>query len=115
MGIRRAFKWCRTKGPAQRQRTSFCACARGGGGRCVLIVSCTEDSRRLVARPAFRGRARICVVSMLVVFAVWLVTAASATAFTANGSAKQVYATGLAPNAQVSLLKQSGAIVYTQN
>jgi predicted acyl esterase len=81
----------------------------------VLIVSCTEDSRRVVAGPAFRGRARICVVSILAAFAVSLVAAASATAFTAQGSAKQVYATGLAPNAQVSLLKQSGATVYTQN
>jgi predicted acyl esterase len=50
-----------------------------------------------------------------VAFAVWLVTAASASAFTAQGSAKQVYVTGLAPSAQVSLLSSSGAIVYTQN
>src|SRR5207245_8712637 len=48
-------------------------------------------------------------------FAVWLVAAASASAFTAQGSAKQVYVTGLAPNAQVSLLSSKGATVYTQN
>lgn len=40
---------------------------------------------------------------------------ASALAFTAEGSAEQVYATGLAPNAQVSLLSPKGATVYTQN
>ena len=52
---------------------------------------------------------------MLAAFAVWLVTAASASAFTAQGSAKQVYVTGLAPNAQMSLLNSSGATVYTQS
>ena len=66
-------------------------------------------------RSALRRRARIGVISALVAFAVWLVTAASASAFTAQGSAKQVYVTGLAPNAQVSLLNSSGATVYTQN
>jgi uncharacterized protein len=50
-----------------------------------------------------------------VAFAAWLVTAASASAFTAQGSAEQVYVTGLAPNAQMSLLNSSGGIVYTQN
>jgi len=42
-------------------------------------------------------------------------TAASASAFTAQGSAEQVYVTGLAPNAQASLLNSSGGTVYTQN
>jgi hypothetical protein len=50
-----------------------------------------------------------------VAVAVWLVTAASASAFTAQGSAKQVYVTGLAPNAQMSLLNSSGATLLTQN
>ncbi|HEV2922595.1 MAG TPA: CocE/NonD family hydrolase [Solirubrobacteraceae bacterium] len=49
------------------------------------------------------------------VFAVWLVTAASASAFSAQGSVKQVDVTGLAANAQMSLLNSSGATVYTQN
>lgn len=48
-------------------------------------------------------------------FVAWLVMSASASAFTAEGSAEQVYATGLAPNAQVSLLSAKGATVYTQN
>jgi uncharacterized protein len=60
-------------------------------------------------------RARISVISTLVAFTVWLVVAASASAFTAQGSAQQVYATGLAPNAQASLLNSSGTTVYTQN
>ncbi|HEY4428374.1 MAG TPA: CocE/NonD family hydrolase [Solirubrobacteraceae bacterium] len=42
-------------------------------------------------------------------------TAASASALTAQGSAKQVYVTGLAPNAQASLLNSGGGTVYTQN
>jgi predicted acyl esterase len=68
-----------------------------------------------VAGSALRRRARIGVISTLVAFAVWLLAAASASAFTAQGSAKQVYVTGLAPNAQMSLLSSSGATVYTQN
>jgi predicted acyl esterase len=52
---------------------------------------------------------------MLVVFAVSLVTTASAFAFDAQGSVEQVYVTGLAPNAQMALLNSSGATVYTQN
>jgi predicted acyl esterase len=47
-------------------------------------------------------------------FALWLVSVASASAFTAQGSVKQVDVTGLAPSAQVSLLR-SGATVTTQN
>ncbi|HEY4895245.1 MAG TPA: CocE/NonD family hydrolase, partial [Solirubrobacteraceae bacterium] len=42
-------------------------------------------------------------------------TVASASAFTTQGSAKQVDVSGLAPNAQMSLLNSSGATVYTQN
>ena len=61
-----------------------------------------------------RRRARIAGISALTSFAVWLVTATGAFAFTAQGSAKQVYVTGLAPNAQMSLLSSSGATVYTQ-
>jgi predicted acyl esterase len=63
---------------------------------------------------ALRRRALIGLIPTLVVFAVWLVTAASASAFTAQGSVEQVYVTGLAANAQMSLLNWSGATVYTQ-
>jgi predicted acyl esterase len=40
--------------------------------------------------------------------------AATAT-FSANGSAEQVYVTGLAPEAQASLLTSAGTVLYTQN
>src|SRR5665213_3255558 len=39
---------------------------------------------------------------------------ASAPAFSAEGSAEQVYVTGLAPNARMSLFTPSGTILYTQ-
>jgi uncharacterized protein len=41
--------------------------------------------------------------------------AASASAFSAHGSVEQVYATGLLPGAQMSLLNSRGATVYTQS
>ncbi|MGO9487450.1 MAG: CocE/NonD family hydrolase [Solirubrobacteraceae bacterium] len=52
---------------------------------------------------------------MLVVSAVWLVTAAAASAFSAHGSVEQVYVTGLAPSAQMSLLRANGETVSTQS
>jgi uncharacterized protein len=55
------------------------------------------------------------VIAALGVLALWLVAAASASAFNAQGSVKQVYVTGLAPNADVSLLKATGTTVSTQN
>jgi uncharacterized protein len=61
-----------------------------------------------------RDRTRIGAVSTLVTLAVWLLAAAGASAFTAQGSVEQVYVTGLAPNAEVSLLSAGGATVYTQ-
>jgi predicted acyl esterase len=76
-------------------------------------MSCAGEGRCLVAGSALRRRAPLGV-SALVAFAVCLVTAASASAFTAQGSVEQVDVTGLAPNAQVSLLKKS-ATVDAQN
>jgi uncharacterized protein len=55
------------------------------------------------------------VVFALLALAVSLVSATSASAFTAEGSAEQVYAVGVAPDAQVSLLSSKGATVATQN
>src|SRR5881275_2388082 len=43
------------------------------------------------------------------------VATAAAPTFTATGSAEQVYVTGLAPNAQMSLLTSKGTTLYTQN
>jgi uncharacterized protein len=49
-----------------------------------------------------------------VVTAVWLVAAATASAFSANGSVEQLYVTGLAPSAQMSLVRSNGETVSTQ-
>ena len=76
------------------------------------MLSRAEQGRRFVS---LRRRARIGGLSTLAMLAVWLVAAASASAFSAHGSAKQVYVTGLPANAQASLLNASGATVYTQN
>jgi predicted acyl esterase len=62
-----------------------------------------------------RGRLRIGVVATLVASALWLVSATSASAFNVQGSAEQVDVTGLAANAQASLLNSKGATVSTQN
>jgi predicted acyl esterase len=78
-------------------------------------VSYAGEDRRLVAGSALRRRARICTISALLVFAVWLAAAASASAFSANGSVEQVYVTGLAPSAEASLVNHKGEVVYSQN
>ena len=57
---------------------------------------------------------RIAVTTALMVLVVGLVSAAAASAFTVQGSVEQVDVTGLAPNAQASLLSKSGATVSTQ-
>ena len=79
------------------------------------VVRRMGEGGRFVPGLAVRRCARITVISTLIAFAVWLVTAASASAFTAQGSAQQVYVSGLGPNAQMSLLNSSGATVQTQN
>ncbi len=73
----------------------------GGGGR-------------FVAASVLRCRARIGAVATLAATAVWLVAAASASAFSAHGSVEQVYVTGLAPSAQMSLVRSNGETVSTQ-
>ena len=57
---------------------------------------------------------RITALLALTTFLLWLVAAASASAFTVQGSVEQVDVTGLTPNAQMSLLSKSGSTVYTQ-
>jgi predicted acyl esterase len=83
----------------------------GGDGR---LVGGAGEGQRLVAGSALRARARLGVIATLAAFAVWLIMAAGASAFNAQGSAEQVYVTGLAPNAQVSLLRKN-ATVSSQN
>jgi predicted acyl esterase len=58
--------------------------------------------------------ARIRALLVLVAFSPWPVVAASASAFTVQGSVEQVDVMGLTANAQVSLLSKSGTTVYTQ-
>jgi hypothetical protein len=55
--------------------------------------------------------------SLVAALAVGLIASAAASAapgFSAQGSAEQVYVTGLAPNAQMSLLTTTGTTLYTQ-
>jgi uncharacterized protein len=85
---------------------------RGGGERSV--VGRVVGSGRLLAAAALRRRALRGVIPALVVLAVWLVTATAASAFSAHGSVEQVYVTGLAPSAQMSLLRSNGETVSTQ-
>jgi predicted acyl esterase len=56
----------------------------------------------------------VAVAAVLAAFGVFA-GASAAASFTATGSAEQVYATGLAPNAKASLVNAKGKTVYTQN
>jgi uncharacterized protein len=62
-----------------------------------------------------RRRTRTAVATVFVLSAMWLIGAATASAFSAHGSVEQVYVTGLAPEAQVTLLAPKGVTVATQN
>src|SRR5271169_6257776 len=73
-----------------------------------------SQRRRLVAASALRRRAGIVAVAMLSAAALCFVTAAAASAFKAEGSVEQVYATGLAPGAQAALVGPKGETVSTQ-
>jgi predicted acyl esterase len=75
-------------------------------------MSGSEDVGRV--RRVVSGARRIGVVCAIVALVV-AVTAASASAFTVQGSVEQVDVTGLAPNAQASLLNAKGATVATQS
>jgi uncharacterized protein len=79
------------------------------------VVGGVAGGRQVVRASAVGRRALIGVVPALVMLAVWLVTAASASAFSAQGSVEQVYVTGLAPGAQMSLLGKKGETVATQS
>jgi predicted acyl esterase len=79
---------------------------RRGSGR--------SGASRCVTASAFRRRVRIGALTTLAAVAVLLVTVATASAFSAHGSVEQVYVTGLAPSAQMSLLRSNGETVSTQ-
>ncbi|MHB8241889.1 MAG: CocE/NonD family hydrolase [Solirubrobacteraceae bacterium] len=57
---------------------------------------------------------RRALIGIMLVSVVWLVMAATASAFSAHGSVEQVYVTGLAPGAQMSLVSKNGETVSTQ-
>jgi predicted acyl esterase len=84
---------------------------RGDGRPAVARV---RRGSRLAAASALRRRALLGVIPTLIVLAAWLVPAATASAFSAHGSVEQVYVTGLAPSAQMSLLRSNGETVSTQ-
>src|SRR5262249_9172173 len=75
---------------------------------------CVGDGGRLAMASALRRRARIGGVATVAATAAWLVTAVAAFGFSAHGSVEQVYVTGLAPGAQMSLLRSNGTTVSTQ-
>src|ERR1700753_1628762 len=74
---------------------------------------CTGDAGHVVEAPRLRRRALRGVLPVLVI-ALCLASAATASAFTARGSVEQVDVTGLAPGAQMSLLRSNGETVSTQ-
>jgi predicted acyl esterase len=78
-----------------------------------LLAEPAGSERRVARASALRRRARIVAVTTLAA-AVCLVASATASAFSANGSVEQVYVTGLAPGAQMSLLRSGGETVSTQ-
>jgi predicted acyl esterase len=79
------------------------------------VVSAKGEGRALAAGSAGGRHLRAWVICVVLALVVPLGTAAGASAFTAQGSVDQVYATGLAPSAQASLVKATGETVYTQN
>jgi uncharacterized protein len=70
--------------------------------------------RPVLAASALGRRTRIRAVVALATVAIWLIAAAAASAFSAHGSVEQVYVTGLAPGAQMSLVRANGETVSTQ-
>ena len=63
------------------------------------------------------SRLRVCVVvcaGVLVFMSMTASGAGAATTFSARGSVEQVYVTGLAPNAQMSLLNGAGTTIATR-
>ncbi|HEX3911380.1 MAG TPA: CocE/NonD family hydrolase [Solirubrobacteraceae bacterium] len=79
-----------------------------------LVVGRVSGGSRLIAGSVVRRRSPLRAIPVLVVLAVWLVAAATASAFSANGSVEQAYVTGLAPGAQMSLLSKKGETLATQ-
>src|SRR4051794_25676088 len=104
---------------AQRPTRALRDVKKGGGTlrRAVLAVPIQMASRariRFAARP--RSLASLCGVAAIALALVFGSGAAAADAsFSARGSVEQVYATGLPPGAQASLLDPAGLVVATRN
>src|ERR1700759_4225076 len=121
MGVALSTRWCLLCGRAQ--VSAWANRRRGGGplpiqrGSDVRLVEgrVGRGSRLVTASAALRRRALIGVVPTLVVLAVCLPAAPTASPFNAQGSVEQVYVTGLTSGAQMSLLKKNGETVATQN
>jgi predicted acyl esterase len=79
------------------------------------VASRAGKGRRPAACSTLGSRSRSGVLATFLALAALLVTAGSTSAFNAQGSAEQVYVTGLAANAQTSLLNSGGKAVDTQN
>jgi predicted acyl esterase len=79
------------------------------------------DIGRVRRCEVLRSAVRVRIVSIAVVLVALMAVAHTSAAappaptFTAQGSAEQVYVTGLAPNAKASLLTPTGTTLYTQN
>ena len=82
------------------------------GDRDALSRAGDSGSRAKASRR--RRRARIGAAAALAA-TFWLVAATTASAFSPHGSVEQVYVTGLAPSAQMSLLRSNGETVSTQS
>jgi uncharacterized protein len=80
----------------------------------VPSLSYVGEGERVVTGSALLRCGRIAVTTTLVVLVVGFVTATGALAFTVQGSVEQVDVTGLAPDAQASLLSKNGSTVSTQ-
>jgi uncharacterized protein len=77
------------------------------------VASLTSDGRSAPGS-ARRRRTPAGAVVALAALSLWLLTCASASAFTVQGSVEQVDVTGVPANAQMSLLNKGGATVSTQ-
>ena len=78
-------------------------------------MSGVGEGRELLASSRSRRAALTVVICAFLAFAVSPASASGASAFNAQGSVEQVYVTGVAANAQMSLLNSRGKTVSTKN
>jgi predicted acyl esterase len=83
--------------------------------RAPEMIELRAMSRRGRAFPSWAFACAALVAVPLLCAFLTTANAAAAATFTAHGSAEQVYVTGLAPHARMSLLKRNGRMLYTQS